>query len=243
VTEDRSRVAIVVVARMTSSRLPGKSLMMLAGETLLGRVLQRTRQSREADCIIVATTSDPSDDPIEEWCISAGVHCFRGSLTNVALRVFEAARTVGAYGVVRVSADSPFIDPALIDYAIQLFRSHDADLVTNVFPRTFPKGESIEVIAADTLEHLLLAQLTPNQQEHVTKVFYDFPERFVIICFTVTDFVSDEAFDYSRVQLSIDTDEDWVNAVEVSELMGEVIGSASWLDIQRAWRQVVGELK
>ena len=240
VTTDPSRVAIVVVARMTSSRLPGKSLLTLAGDTVLGRVLTRTRQSQEADCLIVATSSHPTDDPIAEWCLDRQVPCFRGPLSSVAQRVFEAAQAVKATGFVRVSADSPFIDTTLIDHAIRLFRHQEVDLVTNVFPRTFPKGESVEIISTDVLGGLLLDGLTPDQQEHVTKAFYDSPDRFSIISFTAADVGSLAQGDHSLVQLSIDTEGDLITAVEVSELIGGSLDSASWLDVERAWRRVVG---
>lgn len=240
-TTDPGRVAIVVVARMTSSRLPGKSLRTLAGDTVLGRVLKRTRQSREANCLIVATSSDPTDDPIAEWCLAGEVPCFRGSLSNVAQRVFEASQTVKGAGIVRVSADSPFIDPTLIDHAIRLFRDEEVDIVTNVFPRTFPTGESVEVIAVDALEDLLLNGLTPDQQEHVTKAFYDFPDHFTICNFTAADVGSLEDGDLSTVQLSIDTEGDWVTAVEMYNLIGRGLDTASWLDVARAWRRVVRE--
>lgn len=234
----RGRVAIVVVARMSSTRLPGKSLRILGGDTVLGHVLSRASMSREADCIIVATSSHSTDDPISDWCRDREVRCFRGSLADVALRVLGAAEASGAAGIVRVSADSPFIDPALIDHAIRLFRDQSADLVTNVFPRTFPKGESVEVIAVNALERLLLNGLTLDQQEHVTKAFYDAPERHTIIGFSTADAGGPTVGDHSHVQLAIDTDADWATAVAVSDLLGETLDSASWLEIEQAWTQV-----
>jgi spore coat polysaccharide biosynthesis protein SpsF len=237
---DHCEVAVIVVARMTSKRLPGKTLMHLTDRTLLGHVVERVSQSRGADGVLVATSIDPSDDPIMEWCRAAGVHCYRGSLTNVALRVHEAGKEIGACGIVRVSADSPFIDPALIDHAIELYRGGDVALVTNVFPRTFPKGESVEVIAIEALERVLAAGLTPEQEEHVTKAFYDLPDQFRIENFRTADIADTEPGDHSAVQLSIDSERDWVTAAGVAELLGTRLDSASWLEFESAWLKITG---
>lgn len=212
--------------------------MHLTDRTLLGHVVERVAQSREADGFLVATSTDPSDDPIMEWCRAAGVHWYRGSLTNVALRVHEAGKETGACGIARVSADSPFIDPALIDHAIELYRGSEVDLVTNVFPVTFPKGESVEVIAIEALERVLAAGLTHEQEEHVTKAFYDLPDQFRIKNFFATDVADTEPGDHSAVQLSIDSERDWVTATSVVELLGTRLGSASWLELESAWLQI-----
>jgi spore coat polysaccharide biosynthesis protein SpsF (cytidylyltransferase family) len=214
--------------------------MHLTDRTLLGHVVERVAQSRGADGFLVATSTDPSDDPIMEWCRAAGVRCYRGSLTNVALRIHEAGKETGACGIVRVSADSPFIDPALIDHAIELYRGSELDLVTNVFPRTFPKGESVEVIAIEALERILAGGLTPEQEEHVTKAFYDLPDRFRIKSFCVADIADTEPGDHSAVQLSIDSERDWVTATRIADLLGMRLDSASWLECERAWLKTTG---
>lgn len=238
--DDQCKVAVIVVARMTSTRLPGKSLMRLTDRTLLGHVMERVEQSRETDCFLVATSNDPSDNHIVEWCGRAGVSCFRGSLANVALRVHEAGKATEASGIVRVSADSPFIDPAIIDHAIRLFRRSEVDLVTNVFPRTFPKGQSVEVIAIEALERVLAEGLTPDQEEHVTKVFYDRPDQFRIASFCAADVADTTTSDHSAVQLSIDSEEDWVTATAVADMLGTHLDAASWLDVEGVWRDITG---
>jgi spore coat polysaccharide biosynthesis protein SpsF (cytidylyltransferase family) len=240
VNPDHCEVAVIVVARMTSKRLPGKSLKHLTDRTLLGHVMERVTQSRGADDFLVATSTDPSDDPIKEWCRAAGMACYRGSLTNVALRVHEAGKEIGAGGVVRVSADSPFIDPALIDHAIELYRRSEVDLVTNVFPRTFPKGQSVEVIALESLKRVLAAGLTPDQEEHVTKAFYDLPDHFLFTNFCAADIGDTVPSDHSAVQLSIDSEEDWVTARTVAHMLGARLHSASWLEVESTWRRVTG---
>lgn len=235
---DDCEFAVIVVARMSSRRLPGKTMMQMTNRTVLGHVLSRVEQSREAQKILVATSTHSSDDPIMEWCAKENVTCFRGSLSNVALRVSQASLEFEACNIVRISADSPFIDPALIDFAIKLFRHNAVDLVTNVFPRTFPVGQSVEVFSAGALERILFKGLTSEQEEHVTKAFYDLASDFRILNFYPADVTQDSSGDHSAVHLSIDSPEDLVIATRVAKLMGTRLTSASWLDMERVWLEV-----
>jgi spore coat polysaccharide biosynthesis protein SpsF len=239
-TIDNCEFVVIVVARMSSRRLPGKSMMRLTDRTVLGHVVSRVTRSREADCFLVATSSDPSDDPIAEWCAQSDVRCFRGSLLNVALRVFQASMEVGARNIVRISADSPFIDPVLIDHAIELFRRNTVNLVTNVSPRAFPVGQSVEVFTVEVLERILFEGLTREQEEHVTKGFYDLSNEFRILNFYPNDVTDTATGDHSAVHMSIDSAEDLVTATGVAELMGTHLNAASWLDIEKAWLEIAG---
>ncbi len=239
-TNDHCEFVVIVVARMSSKRLPGKSLTCLSGRTVLGHVVQRVEQSREADTFLVATSTESSDDPILQWCEHAGVRCFRGSLSNVTLRVLQAGKEAGARKIVRVSADSPFIDPALIDYAIRLFRQNAVDLVTNVHPRSFPVGQSVEVMTVEALSRIVIKGLTPEQEEHVTKGFYDLPNEFRILNFNPEDVMGTATCDHTMVHMSIDSPEDMATAAKVSELMGVRLDTASWLDIESAWLEISG---
>ena len=106
---------IIVQARMTSTRLPGKVLLPLAGEPMLTRLIERLRRVQRADGIVVATTTNATDDPIAALCAQQGVPCHRGSEHDVLSRYADAARLHGADVVVRITSDCPLIDPALID--------------------------------------------------------------------------------------------------------------------------------
>jgi spore coat polysaccharide biosynthesis protein SpsF len=175
-----SAPAVIVQARMTSRRLPGKVLNPLAGRPMLAYTLDRLALCGSAGDLVIATSDDLSDDPLAKFAESSGVRCFRGSLDDVAGRLVAAARSVDAASFVRISGDSPFIDPAIVDRAMALFRGGDCDLVTNVFPRTFPKGMSVEVVRTEALEQACRRDLDSGQREHVTKYFYDHPEEFAI---------------------------------------------------------------
>ncbi len=125
--------AAIVLGRMSSSRLPGKVLQNLRDRPLLAYPIERLRHSGCVGAVVVATSTDSSDDPIEDYCNRTGVACFRGDLDNVARRTLDAARSVDAEWFFRANADSPFLAVELYESAIR--QRSDADLVSNVFPR------------------------------------------------------------------------------------------------------------
>lgn len=191
---------------MTSRRLPGKVLKPLAGRPMLAHTLERLGRCRRADGLVVAASDDPADDPIADFLSAAKIPCFRGSLDDVAGRMAAAASAVGADSLVRICGDSPFIDPRIVDDAIATFMSDRCDLVTNVSPRTFPRGMSVEVIATSVLADIAGRDLTAAQREHVTTYFYDNPAEFGIVAVTRPDpldaygFVVDEPADFERAE-------------------------------------------
>src|SRR5512133_3030988 len=147
--ESRGRVVAIVQARMSSSRLPGKVLLDLAGQPMLARVVERARRSRRIDQVAVATTTDPSDDPVEAFCRERGYACVRGSMHDVLDRYYQAARQLQAGVIVRLTADCPLVDPGLIDETVQAFHREEVDFACNRLPppftRTYPIGLDVEV--------------------------------------------------------------------------------------------------
>jgi spore coat polysaccharide biosynthesis protein SpsF len=160
-------VGAVVQARMTSTRLPGKVLMPLAGRPALVWLLERLERATELDALIVATSVEASDDPVAHFCEQRGTACARGPLDHVAQRMLDAARAAGLDAFVRISGDSPLLDQRLVDHAVELMRRTRAPLVTNVRPRTFPPGQSVEVVRTEALADAL------GDPEHVTGELYE----------------------------------------------------------------------
>lgn len=195
------RVAAVVQARMSSVRCPGKVLRPLAGRPLLDHLLHRLARARAIDAIVVATSDQVSDDPVAAFCADVGVAIHRGDLHDVAGRLAAAARSVGAEVLVRVSGDSPLLDPRIVDEAVRLFDPARHDLVSNVFPRSFPVGQSVEVIDRGVLEAALAEMERPDQREHVTPLFYERPERYRIG-------VLRHDPDLSSLRMTVDTEDD-----------------------------------
>jgi spore coat polysaccharide biosynthesis protein SpsF len=192
---------IIVPARMNSQRLPGKPLRAIAGKPLLQWVIESLKHVEHAGEVVVATSTDRRDDALADWCAARGCACHRGPLDDVAARVLEAARARHAEAFVRVSGDSPLIDPALVTQAIAIFRRGDADLVTNVQQRTFPKGNSVEVVRISVLDRQLKRFGTQEDREHVTTVLYRHPELVRIV-----NFASDTPA--GQIQLSVDSSDD-----------------------------------
>ena len=136
----------IIQARHSSKRLPGKVLKKILGLTILERVINQVRKSKKIKKIIVATSDHITDKKIIKLCQKNNIDCIFGSLNNVFKRFHLVLKSKQYKSFVRVSADSPLIDPSLIDKAVSLYNKNRYDIVTNVFPRTFPKGFSVEVI-------------------------------------------------------------------------------------------------
>ncbi len=174
------RVGAVIQARFSSQRLPGKVLKPLCGKPLLAHLVDRLQRSAVLDVIAVATSTDPSDDAVAAFCAGAGIACERGPLNDVLGRIQAAAQALELDGIVCVSGHSPLLDPALVRQAVKLFRRGGLDLVTNIQVRSFPKGQSVEIIAATALDQVAGKAKTPAEREHVTPYFYAHPNSFRI---------------------------------------------------------------
>jgi spore coat polysaccharide biosynthesis protein SpsF len=183
--DGKPRIGAIVQARMSSKRLPGKSLRPLCGKPLLQYVLEGLAHADRLDETIVATSTDPSDDPIVEFCARIGAVCLRGSLENVAERFSMASESRGFSAFVRISGDSPLLDPRLVARAVDHFVESKADVVTNVFPRTYPPGMSVELLRTGAFEHAFLKFTEPYDREHVTSYFYRNSDQFQLVNFSL----------------------------------------------------------
>lgn len=205
-------IGIIVQARMSSTRLPGKVLRDLEGRSMLQYTLERVVLTRRADGVIVATSDEASDDPIADFCARSGTPCYRGSLQDVAGRFLMAAQHHGYDAFVRVCGDSPLTDPVVISTAVELFRGGAYDLVTNTFPRSFPVGVSVEVIRTETFQQAHTRMVEPADREHVTRYYYQHPEEFCIHNFTAPQ-------NDGTAQLAVDTPEDWERFARIVQQM------------------------
>ncbi len=134
----------IIQARMSSTRLPGKVLLDLAGEPMLARVVARTQRAKTIDRTIVATTVEPEDEPIVALCYARGWAVSRGSRDDVLDRYYQAAVSDGADPIVRITSDCPLIDPEVIDRVVERLTA-GVDYASNINPtRTFPRGLDVE---------------------------------------------------------------------------------------------------
>jgi spore coat polysaccharide biosynthesis protein SpsF len=160
--------AVIVQARMTSTRLPGKVLEDLAGRPLLERELERLQRCARADEIVLAVTTNPDDDPLVALARRLGLRWHRGSEHDVLARYVGAAREAGADVVVRITADCPLIDPVETDAVIAALEQERCDYASNILERTLPRGLDTEALWRDVLERIdRLADSRPAR-EHVT---------------------------------------------------------------------------
>lgn len=195
------KITAIIQARMGSTRLPGKALTDLGGETVLRRVVRRLRRASLINEIVVATTGSPKDAAIVLACTGLEVACFRGSEEDVLDRYFRAAEEFRSDAVVRITSDCPLIDPALVDEVIQCFVEQHADFSCNVMPRTYPRGLDAEVFTTEALRKAWLISDRPHQREHVTPLFYERSDIFRLAA------VRGEQ-DYSQYRWTLDTPED-----------------------------------
>ena len=163
-----NRTAVIVQARTGSTRLPGKVLRKLGAKTVLAHVLARCAAIQGADAVVCATSTLPQDDPVAEEAARAGAHVFRGSESDVLQRYLEAARSVSADVVLRVTADCPLIDPDVCAAVIVLRAATDADYASNNMPRLYPHGLDCEACRVAALAEAAAVTHDPFDNEHVT---------------------------------------------------------------------------
>ena len=206
---DTPKIAIIIQARMNSSRLPGKIMMEWGERTMLERIVQRVSTSHLSDAIIVATTDSAVDDAVEALCTSMMVDCYRGSEHLVINRIVGAAQKCRADIVVRLTADNPFVDGSLIDLCLNEFlpRYPEIDYAANVDDCGFPFGLFVEVVKLNTLIDIM-DDATAEEAEHVTLHIRKHKDQF-----TIKNILAKQR--YPDINLSVDTIEDRVRLLSV----------------------------
>jgi spore coat polysaccharide biosynthesis protein SpsF len=218
----------IIQARMGSSRLPGKVLLDLAGKSMIQHVIERTQRAQTVDAVLIATTSDPSDDPVAAFAASMEAPCYRGSLHDVLDRYYQAAKTHQAEVVVRITADCPLIDPAVIDETVRLVTHHSAlitDFACNRLPppftRSFPIGLDVEACTFAALERAWRESTETFHREHVMPFLYEnvtlSPAKLITDYCLLSTGTSPRGFriaqlhhtpDYGSLRWTVDTPED-----------------------------------
>ena len=180
-------ILAILQARMSSTRLPGKVLRPILGRPMLSWQIDRIRRSKTVGKLVVATSHEASDDPIEALCAEDEVSCYRGSLHDVLGRFHGAAETFGpAEHVIRLTGDCPLIDWTVIDAAVELQRRAGSDIAGNGIRRTYPDGLDVEVVSRSALDRAHREATQPAHREHVTQYIYHHPETFRLAHLTQT---------------------------------------------------------
>lgn len=203
---------VFIQARLNSTRCPGKVLRELNNTPLLRHVVDSVKR---VGCKYAVLTSDMGTDlEIAQFCTQNSISCFRGNLDNVAKRFLDAGKYFNVDAFMRISADSPFIDWKLMSSGLKVFEESKPDMLTNVMPRSYPKGQSIEILSYDLFRREYRNFCEEGDFEHVTKYFYRNADNFRII-----NLLQPDNIDYSNIQLSVDTEDDFLKTQEMFSRM------------------------
>jgi spore coat polysaccharide biosynthesis protein SpsF len=173
------RIVAIIQARMGSSRLPGKVLVELGGTTMLAQVVRRVRDARRITEVVVATSTAADDGAVAREAERLGAWVHRGPETDVLMRFVGAARSVCADVIVRLTADCPLLDAAVIDQVVGALGAA-VDYASNTHDRTFPRGLDVEALHRDTLERIARLGTSQAAREHVTAFVMEAPALFRI---------------------------------------------------------------
>lgn len=174
------KIAAILQARVSSTRLPEKVLKPVLGQPMLSRQIERVLRAQKLDMLIIATSNDRSDDPLVDLCAKSGISCFRGSLNDVLDRFYQAAKPLNPEHVVRLTGDCPLADPQLIDDLVRFHLSGDYDYSSNTLVATYPDGLDVEIFRFSCLELAWGTAVLPSEREHVTPFIKNDPKRFKI---------------------------------------------------------------
>ena len=216
----RSNPVIIIQARMNSTRLPGKMLMLLGMQSLLECLVTSMARVKNKASVVVATSDQAADDPIEAACRGLDCSVYRGTPNNVLARFIGAMSEANASSAVRVCGDSPFLSRLLVEEMIERHINGTQDITTNIQTRTFPKGMSVEVFERGSLERAASLAVDSSDLEHVTPVFYRHSDQFVIENIQHEPSAGD-------VEFSVDTKEDYQTALALRASMSRDSGEYS----------------
>ena len=224
-------VGAIVQARISSERFPGKVLFEVEGKPVLQYLLERLERCRGLNTTIVATSKEPADMAIAELCQQRGVPCYRGELEDVASRFKAVSSEYKLDAFVRVNGDSPLLDQSLIEKGINLYLSGEYDLVTNCIPRSYPKGQTIEILRAETYRQAYALFEEDDDLEHVTHYYYTHLEDFRIQNFSYAESIN-------HIRLCVDTHEDMDRFAAIISCMDRPHLEYNLEDILRIYRSI-----
>lgn len=199
----KQRITVIIQARMTSTRLPGKVLMPINKKPMLYWVISRLNRSKLIDEIVLAIPDTKESNVLEEFAKENDIIYVRGSEDNVLSRYYKAAKQSNADVVVRITADCPLVDSEIVDNVIEEHISSKADYTSNVIERTYPQGLDVEVFNFSVLEKAIKEAETDFQKEHVTPYFLQNPQIFRLHNVTATGVLNNP-----EIRITVDTQKD-----------------------------------
>lgn len=198
----KKKITAVIQARLGSTRLPGKTMMTIEGEPLLGHLVKRIKATNYVNDIIIATTVNKRDDAIVEFARSNNLKFYRGSEEDVLDRFYNACVEFSVDTIVRVTPDCPLLDPRVVDIVITRYMEGNYDYVSNVIIPTFPDGLDTEVFPFKSLKKAWHEAKLLSEREHVTAYIIKHPDKFRLFN------VRREGEDLSGMRWTVDTQRD-----------------------------------
>jgi len=198
-------LGIIIQARMGSIRLPGKILKLIGTKTLLEHIIFRLEFLQHKTLIVIATTDLSIDNPVEQFCTSRHIDCFRGSEKHVLERYFRCAAKYDFKKIIRLTGDNPFTDIEELDRLIDLYDNHHADFCHSF--RSLPIGVGAEIFSREALGKSFQNATEPHHAEHVDEYMLEHPEIFKTFELEVS---TDK--NHPKIRLTIDTEQDYKKA-------------------------------
>lgn len=188
----------ILLARLDSKRLPNKHFKMIGNKFLIDHCLDRLLLGKMYK-VVLATSDRSVDNPLDAWAKERNIGLYRGDAVDIKQRIAGCISEFEATFFARVNADSPFVDAVLLDDGFNVLSRTNADLYTNLFPRSYPYGYSVEIFKSSTF----IKTISSNTElEDVSSYFYKHSEKFSII----NKYLENSTFD--KVRLTVDTEED-----------------------------------
>ena len=230
-----AKIMAVIQARTGSTRLPGKVMYPLDGQLTLTHVIDRVRNTNHVTNTIVATSTEPPDDVIEEYAPRFGADIIRGSEFDVLSRFTKAVKQYDPNILVRVTADCPLISPEFVDACIEHIEDDGVDYVCAALERTFPRGLTCEAFTAESFQHVVEESTEPRHREHVTPYYREHPEQFDLYNLESSE-IFDEEWLQNRTDLRLTLDEP--ADYHLLETVYREVGYDGILDIPKAVQHI-----
>ncbi len=221
------KIVATIEARMTSTRLPGKVLMNLAGRPALERMIERVRRSKYLDEIVVATTINKADEPIVKLANRIDLKYFRGSEMDVLARVVGAAQSVKADLIVELTGDCPLMDWRLVDRGIKEFFRHPCDCAANIVMRSFPDGFDVQVYPAKLLAQVAKLTDDPLDREHVSRYIYQNEDKK----YKIRHWLSSKKYFWPQLRITLDEKDDYILINRIFEALLNKKQDFSYIDV------------
>ena len=198
------KINCIVQARMASERFPGKIMKNLSGKPMIAQLLNSLTFSKKIDELIVATTTNSSDDVLVEYLQKNHWKYFRGNENDVLKRYVDTVAQFPADYIVRITADNPLTDPEIVDFVIDRAISSQPDYISNHLVKTYPLGYVVEIISTKALIEIEKISKTTQEREHVTWHIIQNQDKFL-----VENFSAPENLIHPDWRLTVDTEEDF----------------------------------